>query len=111
MQSYAVSYTTYMNHGCRCEGCTDDHRLKHREWRHRAMTGEQRQRANEKRYARAKVQNAAMPTPNTGKPFTDEDKAIALDLTLTARQAAEKLGRSMFSIKEYRRTQRKAAGG
>jgi hypothetical protein len=53
-----------------------------------------------------------MPTPNNGKPYSDQDKAIALNLDLTAREAAQALGRSMFSIKEYRKVARmKAAGG
>lgn len=107
---YAVNYATYMNHGCRCEGCTEDHRLKHKQWRAQA-SGDLRARMNARRTERARKQNAAMPTPNTGKPYSDHDKAIALNPMLTARQAAERLGRSMYSIKEYRKQHRKQNSG
>jgi hypothetical protein len=110
-EGYAVNYATYMNHGCRCVGCTADATKRHREWRSRASK-DVRTKINARGESRRSRQNAAMPTPNNGKPYSDQDKAIALNLDLTAREAAQALGRSMFSIKEYRKVARmKAAGG
>lgn len=100
-EGYSVSYTTYVNHKCRCEGCTDAHRLNHKKWRDKTSP-EMRRRMNRRKDLRVTEQNATMPTPNKGKPWSDEDKAIALNPKLTARQAAEKLGRTMFSVKQFR---------
>ncbi len=107
-EPYAVSYSTYMNHKCRCAGCTDDHRRKHKEWRDRA-SAEQRTKLNRRTNLRKQERNGlqSFEAPNSGKPWTNEDRAVALDQNYTAMQAAELLGRTPFAIKWYRAQERK----
>ena len=105
IEGRAVSYSTYMNHGCRCAGCTDHHRIKHKEWRMRA-TPEQRKRMNKRNSGRVARINNAMPTPNKGKPWSAADTAVALDATITVREAARRLGRTLYSVKQLRSSNR-----
>lgn len=107
-EPYAVSYSTYMNHKCRCEGCTDHHRRKHKEWRDQASR-EQRAKFNRRVNLRKQERNGrqSFEAPNSGKPYSDEDRAIALNPDYTAMQAAELLGRTPFSIKQFRADDRK----
>lgn len=112
-EPYAVSYTTYINHGCRCAGCTDDHRRQHREWRLARASPEARKRLNLRSDLRKQEQNGmqSMSATNLRKPWTDQDRAIALDPRYSARQAAEMLGRTMFSVKQLRYEARKRERG
>jgi hypothetical protein len=111
-EPYAVSYSTYMNHRCRCAGCTDHYRIKHKEWRARASQ-EQRAKLNRRTNLRKQEQNGlkSMEAPNRGKPWTDEDRTVVMNPDYTAMQAAEMLGRTPFAVKWYRSQQRKKSDG
>lgn len=112
LEGYAVSYTTYLNHKCRCEGCTADHRRKHKQWRDNASP-EAKKKLYKRIDDRKRRQNAdqAKTVPNTRKPWTEEDRKVALNMELTSRQAANILGRTMLSVKQYRSEQRRKASG
>jgi hypothetical protein len=109
IEGYPVSYTTYVNRRCRCEGCAADHRRKHKEWRDQRPEEAKRTqyRKDDERKARQNEQQSKT-VPNRSKPWTDEDRSVALDEGLSARQAANILGRTMFSVKQYRAAHRKA---
>ncbi len=74
---------TYIHQKCRCVGCTDAHRVAHREYRARARKKIRLKRLN--------------------KNWTAEEKAIALNPELTTREAAEKVGRTLSAVAEMRR--------
>ena len=40
---------------------------------------------------------------NKGKPWTEDDRAVALDRSLTTLQAAKSLGRTAYAIRTIRR--------
>jgi|688.fasta_scaffold1506878_2 hypothetical protein len=112
IEGYAVSYTTYVNHRCRCEGCAADHRRKHKEWRDNASPEMRRKlykRVEDRKRRINEQQSRTMP--NRSKPWTDEDRAVALNPKLSAQQAANILGRTMFSVKQYRAQHRKKMRG
>lgn len=108
MEGYAVSSTTYTNHGCRCEGCLADHREKHRQWRKTASPAARR-KLNKRGTNRIKRANAeiAAAAVNSNKPWTDEDKSIALNPRYTVREAAQILGRTVYAVK-FLRSQHRA---
>lgn len=100
---YAVSYTTYVNHGCRCEGCAADHRAKHKQWRDGASR-EMRRRLNKRatEYRKRLVEEQRPGLANNGKPWTDEEKQIAWDRSISVRQASEILGRTIYAVRYMR---------
>jgi hypothetical protein len=102
-EPYAVSYNTYRNHKCRCEGCTDHQRIQHREWRARAL-------ADPRKNLNRRVTLSKIDAPNGGRRWTNEDRAVALNPDYTTKQAAEILGRTPSSIRQYRLEQKKNRG-
>ena len=108
-----VNNSTYMNYKCRCQGCTAAHTVEYRKWRQKmvrdarsgsAEAEKLRKKMNKRTNDRAKRDNeeSRATRPNTGKPWSEEDLAVALDRRYSARQAAEMLGRTMFSVKQIR---------
>lgn len=103
IEGYAVSYSTYANHKCRCAGCTADHLAKYKEYRERASP-EVRARMNKRKTDRMKRQNSQMKVAvrNMRKRWTPEEIAVAKDPELTIKQAAEILGRTIYAVKHQR---------
>lgn len=108
LEGYPVSYSTYTNHKCRCEGCWADHKRRHKQWRDNTSP-EMRRRMNRRQTRRLQqnVQAAREQTPNLRKPWTEAEKRVAADTSLSVRQAAELLGRTYFSVKQMRHELRK----
>lgn len=104
IEPYARNCSTYGNHGCRCEDCTADAARAAREYRRRAPKAVRR-RANAVT-TRTFNRNNDLSVANASRHFTHwtpQDLAIARDRTLSVRQAAAILGRSMNSVKHMRR--------
>lgn len=108
IKGYPVSYTTYTNRGCRCEGCLADKREQHRLWRQKRASPTARKALNKRRSSRAYRNNAeaAALAVNSNKPWTDEDRAVALRPDLTLKEAALLLGRTVYAVKFMRRQHR-----
>lgn len=104
MSQYAVSYTTYGNHGCRCDGCREDMNRYARKHRAEASPATRRKMNAyaDARYRRRNAESVAAAV-NMGKPWTSEDLAIACDRSMSVMQSAKVLGRSMDSVKHMRR--------
>jgi hypothetical protein len=83
IEGIPVRNESYTVGGCRCVGCTEAHRVAHREYRARA---------------RRKI-----PVKRLHKRWSAEEKAIAMNPQLTTREAAEKVGRTLSAVAEMRR--------
>lgn len=102
LDGHPVSYVTYNNHRCRCQGCTAAKTEQHRAYR-KVASPAVKKRMNRRKTVRNQRQNIEMGNVvNNRKPWTEEDRRVALDRTITVRQAAELLGRSIFAVKQYR---------
>jgi hypothetical protein len=100
--------STYTNYRCRCDDCSAAGRLNSRErscdYRTR-MPAEVRARAKArklKRDQRLRDETAAAATKH-GQPWTFEEIDVACDPTLSAREAALRIGRSIDTVKKMRR--------
>jgi hypothetical protein len=106
IEGKSVSYTTYANYGCRCEGCTVAHREEYNRWRN-SLPAERKKELNA-RTSRAKdrrvreLNDELALHANKSKAWTEREIAIALDRSITVRQAAEMLGRTIYAVKSIR---------
>jgi hypothetical protein len=115
------THYAWRTYGCRCEPCVQAHREHDRRvWRANAEVREKKAAANAEwraaNPARVRVYGAmkreyeaARTVPgavNHKQPWTDTDLEVALDMSLTAVQAAQRLGRTAQAVIAVRTKQR-----
>lgn len=106
---YAISDATYTNHGCRCVGCNDAHNARHKKWRDHASPEARQNMVRRINKHKDRInEELRADAVNHGKPWTPEDKAVLADDSLTNRQAAVLLGRTLYTVKQTRYQMRKA---